>query len=1266
MFGHLNIQTLRAVCKLCNGETITLGGQTVGPISEESRKLLALLAENLNILQRPKGSALVEQVLTLQKDFKFEASKEAEESDGDEGTGREKKKFRIGQIRTCSFRGLAPSGRIWGHDFVGQSHLLQGPNGCGKSSLLGAICWCFTGRLYRDDCEPCEPEKIKAYPAEGENTRQVERDDAQALTDEDGNSSSVSEPYWVEMQLFSENTNGETEEVWLKRHSDEGLSSSNDGEEWSAISSVVELGVNEIDAELHLLMPAKIAHLKFGKNPDLVHLLAEIVGYGNLETIAEVAESLGSNARRTATNAKNRELQPEEVRIAEYIEQIKGLVNEAIKQWPSYNKICETSRNREDIEKFGKTIVEGIVVAKQELAHDLGIDVPEEGTDEDKEWQEKSNNLPGQVQNLLSELEKPLSELFSSSLGLEMPPEEEIAAIESTLDEFEQRSSREIVERLEWARKKRDDIKLGLILKAAEHFPEGSENCPVCTQSLEPVPQIKSQLENLRLFSAKKYLHKEIRDHELSLIAELDEIVSPTKRADSETAFGGRLQKDWDKFKNSHCKYLLLPIAEKYDEAIGQILNGIAEVTVESFTIPSEYAEEFADAFQDYGEALCKARQYIELCKSILTNKNDVSEKLGYLLIQTEEEGKDEAFKEILERAKAKNDELKTLLEIQKESRELLRSAKKVEEIKTRIEKLTEVAENADPIKDLKQWVRKEVANLVNSDLGRQTKIYYELLYDKEVLEFGKLTTGHAENPNIKDQINLYLRAGSHQVPMGPYSNAGRMRALFLSFAFALLERSSGSLGMLILDDPALSLDDEHKVRFVDNLVEPVVNNKQVILATHYEMFFDDCIPVFQDGIQLKMVPRRRACDQVEFEASNLLARVQEALDENSGNWRDVGGNLRIWIEKTLATISGYCPKPFIVFNNLPQSIDNYAGITDADIATPERDTIVQTFRCRHVQRVIDKLHHNETVNKPDVKDSLRILQQQGKKAVEKEIRRFKGLYQHSLLGRGHGQGTGVVFTISPFRENLIDENLEVVREAAAAHNAEGIEWDVNDEYPLEAYPVVLLRSKVISPISLPGQYLVLDWEEREPESKDLVVVETNDGKRYVRRIWIKEDMTVIFEGANPTTPYEPVRVVEGECKVRRIVGVLYDNVNIALGGEGEEWMPASLCDGWFDRIVGVRVYGTSLEPVARNGQIVLIEKTDLKGTILNDMLACVSVRDKGDFIKRCYVKESQCILCAVNQTEREAPIAVDMEAIQQVYPLKGILFEVGLGSSVE
>ncbi|MHC4539364.1 MAG: hypothetical protein ACYTEK_23065 [Planctomycetota bacterium] len=92
MFAHLNIQTRRAVGKLCGGEIITLGDQTVGPISEESRKLLALLAEHMIDLQERTGAALVEKVLELQKEFKFEPGSGAFEGNSDERTGASQKK----------------------------------------------------------------------------------------------------------------------------------------------------------------------------------------------------------------------------------------------------------------------------------------------------------------------------------------------------------------------------------------------------------------------------------------------------------------------------------------------------------------------------------------------------------------------------------------------------------------------------------------------------------------------------------------------------------------------------------------------------------------------------------------------------------------------------------------------------------------------------------------------------------------------------------------------------------------------------------------------------------------------------------------------------------------------------------------------------------------------------------------------------------------------------------------------------------------------
>ena len=62
-------------------------------------------------------------------------------------------------------------------------------------------------------------------------------------------------------------------------------------------------------------------------------------------------------------------------------------------------------------------------------------------------------------------------------------------------------------------------------------------------------------------------------------------------------------------------------------------------------------------------------------------------------------------------------------------------------------------------------------------------------------------------------------------------------------------------MSFIILDDPAASLDDQHKTRFVEDLVGPRVAAGQVLLATHYERFKKDAEPVFNGGECLGACP---------------------------------------------------------------------------------------------------------------------------------------------------------------------------------------------------------------------------------------------------------------------------------------------------------------------------------------------------------------------------------------------------------------------------
>jgi len=161
-----------------------------------------------------------------------------------------------------------------------------------------------------------------------------------------------------------------------------------------------------------------------------------------------------------------------------------------------------------------------------------------------------------------------------------------------------------------------------------------------------------------------------------------------------------------------------------------------------------------------------------------------------------------------------------------------------------------------------------------------------------------------------------------------------------ISFVFAVLEESDKTISLLVLDDPAISLDDEHKARLLDHLISPSLGTRQVILSTHYERFYKQAEAYFLAAERLQLVPRRTSTDVVAFEPMDLLQRLTEALQSRGCSWREVGNNLRRWVERVLHALSAYCPQPFVVFNDIPTSVATYKRMTDPQIATPARDKI--------------------------------------------------------------------------------------------------------------------------------------------------------------------------------------------------------------------------------------------------------------------------------------------------------------------------------------
>jgi hypothetical protein len=230
-----------------------------------------------------------------------------------------------------------------------------------------------------------------------------------------------------------------------------------------------------------------------------------------------------------------------------------------------------------------------------------------------------------------------------------------------------------------------------------------------------------------------------------------------------------------------------------------------------------------------------------------------------------------------VEAGRTRSDDVGVLGKLHQIVRRLYQGTKSRDGQLDRLARVKAVASAAAAIKGLGDLARKEAFRVVRS-VDPAVRRYYTQLYGNEVLELEMITPGHAANQTVKTEINAYFKVAGERVPTAPFSNAGRLRGIMLSFVFALLEHSTNSIGLIILDDPALSMDDEHKARFADHLIAPAMANRQVLLATHHSEFFKVAEHHFRDGQRLTFTPRRQQCDAVGFDPQTCCSVSKRPL----------------------------------------------------------------------------------------------------------------------------------------------------------------------------------------------------------------------------------------------------------------------------------------------------------------------------------------------------------------------------------------------------
>src|SRR5262249_31221270 len=149
-----------AINDLVGGGQLRSGKLVVGPLGPDAVRLLRAVWESRDDLAKSKGA---EQVAVLRREYQKDApaaSPGAAAAAG--GAGAARSRWRIHRLCCQSVRGIAPVGVPFEFPFEGSPLLIYGPNGSGKTSLLNAVIWIFTGRV-STDAEEDEAEEIPLY-----------------------------------------------------------------------------------------------------------------------------------------------------------------------------------------------------------------------------------------------------------------------------------------------------------------------------------------------------------------------------------------------------------------------------------------------------------------------------------------------------------------------------------------------------------------------------------------------------------------------------------------------------------------------------------------------------------------------------------------------------------------------------------------------------------------------------------------------------------------------------------------------------------------------------------------------------------------------------------------------------------------------------------------------------------------------------------------------------------------------------------------------
>ena len=377
---------------------------------------------------------------------------------------------------------------------------------------------------------------------------------------------------------------------------------------------------------------------------------------------------------------------------------------------------------------------------------------------------------------------------------------------------------------------------------------------------------------------------------------------------------------------------------------------------------------------------------------------------------------------------------------------------------------------------------------------------------------------------------------------------------------------------------------------------------------------------------------------------------------------------MRKFCEDVLISMDAYSPVSFFDKANLTQSAADYAKLPSHNpLSGNAQKKISKQLTSEEVSRVVNPASHSMSeadVTRAMAEDCCKHLDLISK-TVAKEFERLERLRQRSL------RSSVIEATVIPFpsldAQVSWDTPIEMPMVGAAAAKSNPWSVEFHDAKQLTIFTpsaAVQACAASLEPVAHAGHWMLLADESAEVRDGDLVAVRDEHGTNFLRRVW-SDGRTWILQSINPARPSPTVIVNKRLAGIRKVIGVLYRPLGMAgpESGRSAEWLPSTAlrASQAFKHCRTIDVQGDSLNPIARNGQKVLVDEplSDLSGCPDGE-LAVLEFKDEteGSVIKQVFPSKQDWFLVSPNPVDRLPPMLVSPKDLRAVWLIRGVLFE--------